>query len=84
VLAYLLAFDLVTVSVVKNVEHFGLTEAGSRAAKDLATQPSYEKLVKRAKILQRTFGSMSGTSVKNFIYTEFPEVVSLPLGETIS
>ena len=83
VLVYLIAKDLITVEIKQNVEHFVLTDAGQEAVQYLANQETFETIIVRAKALKFLFPKWSGTSVKDFIYTKFPEVVSLPLGKEI-
>lgn len=83
VLAYLLAKGLLRIQIRKEVEYFGLTEKGLELSRVFSEHPAFEGLVSRAKVLKRLFPRWSGTSVKNFIYEEFPEIVSLPLGEEI-
>lgn len=83
VLVYLIAKDLINIETKKHVEHFSLTETGQEAVQKLSKTEVFEILVLRAKALKHLFPRWSGTSVKDFIYTKFPEVVSLPLGEEI-
>jgi hypothetical protein len=83
VLSYLISKDLITIEVKKNVEYFSLTESGKEIADVFSEHEAFRTLVKRAKILKKIFTGWSGTSVKEFIYKEFQEVVSLPLGKEI-
>jgi hypothetical protein len=83
VLAYLLAKDLIQINVRSNVEYFGLTDRGRELVEELSQSNNFQKLVLRAQILKKLFPNWSGSRVKQFIYTNFPEVVSLPIGKEI-
>lgn len=83
VLAYLISKDLIFVELIKNVEHFGLTNSGSKLLEQIMQKDSYSLVVARARILKKVFGRWSGTKVKDFIYKWFPEVISMPIGQEI-
>lgn len=83
VLAYLIAKDLVSIEIRKEVEYFGLTEKGMEIANTISESTAFETLVARARVLKKLFPRWNGTSVKDFIYEHFIEVVSLPLGKEI-
>lgn len=83
VLAYLIAKNLIQIRVKKNVEHFALTAKGKEVVEQLSETNDYQRVIAKAIVLKRLFPNWSGSKLKDFIYTEFPEVVSLPLGEKI-
>lgn len=83
VLAYLIAKDLISIDVKQEVEYFGLTEDGKKIADIISKSPAFVTLVTRARVLKKLFPNWNGTSVKNFIYESFPEIISLPLGREI-
>jgi hypothetical protein len=83
VLVYLIAKDLIYIENKKHIEHFSLTETGQKVVEELSESRTFETVVLRAKALKHIFSRWSGTSIKNFIYTNFPEIVSLPLGREI-
>jgi len=60
----------------------GLTGAGRDAAERLASDERFEDVARRAKVLYRDF-NQRGTHLMRFIYSTFPEVVSLRMGEEI-
>lgn len=83
VLAYLLAKGMLKVTIRKDVEYFGLTDEGLAVSCTISGSPAFKTLVSRAKVLKRLFPRWNGTTVKDFIYEHFPEIVSLPLGREI-
>ncbi len=83
VLAYLISKDLISVKLIKNVEHFGLTDSGKAVLQNLLDKESYNVITARARILKKVFGRWSGTKIKAFIYKWFPEIISLPTGHEI-
>ena len=83
VLVYLIAKDLIFIEIKQNVEHFSLTDLGQEVVQSLSDMETFENVAVRAKALKQLFSRWSGTHVKDFIYTNFPEVVSLPLGKEI-
>ena len=83
VLIYLLSKNLITIEIEKEVELFGLTDAGQQIVAVLTNNLSFEQIILRAKVLKKIFQGQTGSSVKTFIYDNFPEIVSLPLGKEI-
>ncbi len=80
---YLLAKNLISIELHEGVEYFGLTLEGQAIANTLSSDPVFKDISQRALALKRIFPRWSGTRVKEFIYREFREIVSLPLGEEI-
>lgn len=83
VLTYLVSKDLISVTMKKNVEYFGLTKTGEAKVRELSSIEIFQSTIKRAQVIKKIFPGWSGSSVKEFIYQRFPEIVSLPLGEDI-
>ncbi|WP_137819611.1 hypothetical protein [Pseudomonas sp. 2FG] len=61
-----------------------LTEVGHSAAHALEDAPDLEYLSARAGLVARTFGTMSGTALKNFVYATFPEIITMRWGDPIT
>jgi hypothetical protein len=80
--SYLVAKDLVTINNTKKGDIFQLTERGKTAAEELHGL-EFEEIIERCKLVYELFGTSSGTSIKEFIYDKFPEIVAKPLGESI-
>lgn len=78
----LIAHGLATVSLEGRAYHIGLTAAGYAKAQQLAAMEENKDLASRTRVVKRCF-DMGGTSLKDFIYDTFPEIVSLRLGEEI-
>lgn len=85
VLAHLEAKRLISVSKEGNSYRIALTDIGRERAKAIAALPSYAHLVERMRQVKKTFGSKSGTFLKDLIYRLFDEeVAQRPMGERIS
>ena len=84
VLAHLEAKRLITVTKEGRAYRLALTDLGRDRAKSLAGRPSFTPIVQRMREVKRTFGTKSGTFLKNLIYRLFDEAVGRrPLGEEI-
>ncbi|GHF58760.1 hypothetical protein HNQ07_004086 [Deinococcus metalli] len=60
-----------------------LTAAGHEAAERLAALEEFADMAARSVIVQKQFGNMSATRIKNFVYETFPELVQMKWGEEI-
>ena len=80
--SYLVAKDFVSIHSSRKGDVFELTEKGKSAAEEL-NGGEFEEIIERCKLAYELFGLSSGTSIKDFIYKQFPEVVARPLGEEI-
>lgn len=80
--SYLVAKDFVSIHSTRKGDIFHLTEKGKTAAEELSGS-EFEEIIERCKLAYELFGLASGTSIKDFIYEQFPEVVARPLGEEI-
>lgn len=74
--------NLVTVSVEGRKVVVGLTDRGRAMAAALNTSPEFEDYARRSSLLKRHF-DVQATTLMNFIYETFPEVVSLRSNERI-
>ncbi len=61
-----------------------LTDAGQQAASQLAEDEDLQNLAARAKLIDKTFGSLSGTALKDFVYATFPEISNMRWGDPIT
>ena len=75
VLAQLEAKRLIKVEKDKNAYRLMLTDLGKERAKALAAKPSFAPLIERMRQIKKTFGSKSGSSLKDLIYRLFDEEV---------
>jgi hypothetical protein len=83
VFAYLVAKGFVEIEPSKSKgDIFNLTEKGNLAAEELAG-PEFEEITERCILVHKLFGDVSGTTIKDFIYRYFTEVIDRPLGEQI-
>ncbi len=84
VLAYLEARQLITVTKEGKYYRIALAELGRDRAKTLALRPSFAPLVGRMGEVKKSFGSKSGTFLKDLIYRIFDaEVSQRPMGKEI-
>ena len=84
VLAHLEAKELITVTKERNSYRIALSALGRDRAKLLAQRHSFAPLVERMREVKKSFGSKSGSFLKNLIYQIFDaEVSRLPMGKEI-
>jgi hypothetical protein len=84
VLAHLEAKRLITVAKEGNSYRITLTDLGRERANALAARPSFAPLTERMRQVKKTFGSKSGTFLKDLIYRLFDEEVGRrPMGQVI-
>jgi hypothetical protein len=67
-----------------NTVHVGLTEKGRDVARALKETDDFSLLASRSELIVKAVGSLSGTRLKEFVYEQFPEVVSMRWGEEIT
>ena len=79
----LAAKELLTTYASGKTVHVRLTTTGQAVADTIANQPEFEDVSKRSKLVVAAVGGMSGTRLKEFIYQEFPEIVSMRWGQEI-
>jgi hypothetical protein len=84
VLSYLEAKGLLRVTRTATSYVLSLTETGSKAAKQLAEDKSYVRIVEHMKSVKKVLGSKSGSKLKKMIYDTFSEeVATRAIGERI-
>lgn len=83
ILAYLIGKELIEVEKRKGTEIFRLTTKGHTVASELISSPIYADLVSRANTVYSLFNKFKGSRIKDFIYSNFPEVVNREIGAII-
>lgn len=73
------------IETVPEGRYIGLrtTELGSQLAAEVAQTSAWEPIAERAHKLRVTFGTVTGTTMKDFIYEHFPEVSQAHWGERL-
>jgi hypothetical protein len=73
------------IETVPEGRYIGLrtTQLGSELSAQLAETPAWSAVHERARRLRIAFGSVTGTTMKNFIYEHFPEVSKAQWGEEL-
>lgn len=61
-----------------------LTDHGHSVARSIGQSEVMDDLAKRATLVANTFGKMSGTALKDFVYAVFPEITNMRWGDPIS
>lgn len=82
-LAYLVGKQLIVIETLRGADVFRLTAQGRDVSDLLSKDEAYQDLVRRAETIYKLFNKFSGNRLKDFIYDNFPEVVSRKLGEAI-
>ena len=80
----LVARGLVSIEIEKKTVSIKLTEKGSEIAEQFTTDADYKDLYQRSQLIIKTFGRMSSSGIKNFVYKVFPELETMKWGEDIS
>jgi len=82
--ALMAARGLLAINVKGKTVQLWPTSEGLVAATALADQDSLEDLATRAKLVAKNFGHRSGSDLKNFVYSTFPELTDMKWGEEIA
>lgn len=82
-LSLLDAKGLAAVALRGRTVHVAMTDLGARVADEIAEELAFRDLGARSALLTRQFGKMSPTKLKEFVYTTFPEIANLSLGDEI-
>jgi hypothetical protein len=82
--ALMAARRLIAVDVKGKTVQLWPTPEGEAMAAILADQGPLEGLAVRAELVAKSFGSRSGTDLKNFVYATFPELTDMKWGEEIA
>ncbi len=83
-IALLVGKGLLKVDVQGRTVKLWLTDAGHVVAKALEITAELVDLSARASLVARTFGSMSGSGLKDFVYATFPEITNMRWGDPIT
>ena len=83
-LGLLSARGLVQLRVSGNTVHIGLTDPGRALADLFRDDPLYDDVKRRSDVIAKTFGSLSATKLKNFVYDVVPEITNLKWGDEIT
>lgn len=82
IIGYLRGTGLADVQKVNGVMMFRLTEQGRSIAKQLAKDPAWSRMWRRAELLRGHF-NVSGNALKDRIYRDLPDVVARPHRQAI-
>lgn len=83
IFAYLVAKGLITIEGSKDLgDVFKLTDKGKVAVGEL-NGPEFDEVIQRCQLVYKLFGSVRGTTIKNFIYEHFTDLVEKPMGAEI-
>ncbi len=82
-LSLLQAKGLVQMRMSGITKMVGITTRGKELARNLANTEEFANVARRAKLLKRYF-DMPATRLMRFVYSTFPEIVSLELNTAIS
>jgi len=74
---------LVMIEIQKKTIFIELTEKGRVIAEKFSTDIAYNDINLRSQLVIKTFGHMSSSGIKNFIYQVFPELETMKWGEDI-
>jgi len=83
-LGLLVARGLAEVFVSGRTVHARLTHKGVELSALLKDRSEFGQLAERAGLIARVFGRKSGTGLKEFVYTTFPEITSMKWGTEIT
>jgi len=75
--------DLATVELQKKTIVISITEKGQRIAEQFSVDASYRDIYFRSQLVINTFGKMTSSGIKNFVYQVFPELETMKWGEDI-
>lgn len=80
----LMAKGLVITYVNGRTVHVGLTERGRELTTHLTALEEFQDLSTRSDLIVKAVGAYTATNLKEFMYTVFPELISMKWGEKIS
>lgn len=83
-IALLVGKGLLKAGVEGRTVKLWLTDTGHSTAQNLSSSPDLEDLFTRAKLVAKTFGTMSGSALKDFVYNTFPEITTMRWGDPIT
>ncbi len=74
---------LATIEIQKKTVVINITEKGQRIAEQFTEDASYREIYLRSQLVINTFGQMTSSGIKNFVYQVFPELETMRWGEDI-
>jgi hypothetical protein len=80
----LVAKGLIVCYVEGRTVKLAVTDRGLEIASAIASEEEFSDIVARCQLIATAFGSYSGTRLKDFIYSVFPELLDLKWGEEIN
>ncbi|HML39402.1 MAG TPA: hypothetical protein PKD23_01850 [Bellilinea sp.] len=83
IFALLISKGLIEIKSSKDGDVFELTKRGNYAVSEMQGA-EFAPLIERCQLISDIFGGETGSGIKKFIYENFPEIVSLKLGEEIN
>jgi hypothetical protein len=78
------ARGLIKVEIKGRTVVLGLTDNGREVAVSFSENSAYDDLNIRSQIVYKSFGHMSSSKIKDFIYKVFPELNTMKWGEEIA
>lgn len=82
--ALMAAKGLIVVNVKGRTVQLWPTPEGQALSASLADQDALRDLAARAKLVAKSFGGRSGTDLKKFVYSTFPELTDMKWGAEIA
>lgn len=82
-IAYMVGKRLIEPPLASPIDVFRITPHGQQVLRSIASDPAFSDWLKRSNVIYHLFNAYTGTRLKQFIYTELPDAVSLPLGDPI-
>jgi hypothetical protein len=82
-LSLLASLSLIMVETQKKTIIIRLTEKGKAVAQQFSEDISFLDVYSRSQLVINTFGKMTPSGIKSFVYRVFPEIESLKWGEDI-
>lgn len=79
----LVARGLATTGRHGHTVHVTLTPLGEVTARQISARPEFIRMSARCVVVQKYFGRMRPTQIKDFVYQTFPELVEMKWGEDI-
>lgn len=84
ILAYMLSKKLINIEFNNLNDNYILLEKGQILANNLMEQNEWQEIAQRCSIVGKLFEGQKGTTIKDFIYLHFPEVVHTPYSQMIT
>jgi hypothetical protein len=75
--------SLVTIDIDKKTVLIDITDKGREVAEQFAANDAYSDITERSELVVKTFGGMTSSGIKDFVYQVFPELETMKWGENI-